>query len=351
MKSYKIFLFTLPFFLALFLGSALVWAHNSEAIEFSKKSGPIAIRNQMPLYLFYLQMAPDKAEVIEQNKASINADYTVSNVTVSGFTPATSLYDIQIDMEVSRITLDFRYGLYDNLEVGLEVPYISLSKGYLDNFVEGFEDAIGAKTPRSRERQGSYNFNYSLIYNSQSLINKKHSIGGLGDIALNAKYQLLKEGQGGFLPNLSLRGALKFPTAEKDDLLGSGEFDYGLGLLIDKVFFERLYIYGGCNVVRIQKPSFFSMLDIDQEIFSGVLAAEYFFTKKVSLVAQVTGNSTPYPSSGTNAMDNSAYEFGFGFNYRCKEKEDVVLSFAVIENIESASSPDASFNLGLKAGF
>ena len=106
------------------------------------KTGPIPIRNQMPLYLFYLQMEPDKANVTEQDKLDINADYTVSNVTVSCFTPATSLYNINIDAEVSRITLDLRYGLFEKLEAGLEVPYLSLSAGYLDGFVEEFEKTV-----------------------------------------------------------------------------------------------------------------------------------------------------------------------------------------------------------------
>jgi hypothetical protein len=110
------------------------------------KTGPIPIRNQMPLYLFYLQMEPDKASVAKQGKLDINAGYTVSNVTVSCFTPVSSLYDINIDAEVSRMTLDLRYGLSEKLEAGLDVPYLSLSGGYLDEFVEGFEDTVGATT-------------------------------------------------------------------------------------------------------------------------------------------------------------------------------------------------------------
>ncbi|MFC1508591.1 DUF3187 family protein [Candidatus Omnitrophota bacterium] len=109
----------------------------------------------MPLYLIYLQLPPEEAKVTQRDKFVINADYTVSNISVSAFTAMADpnidppTYDIQMDLEVSRVTLDFRYGLYDSLEVGLEVPFISFSKGYLDNFIEGFEDAIGARTPRS----------------------------------------------------------------------------------------------------------------------------------------------------------------------------------------------------------
>ena len=347
MSSFKATRITLFLtFVLLFLGKGFLFADNSIQENLSKKSGPITIRNQMPLYLFYLQMIPDKAEIAERNKLTINADYTVSNITVSAFTPATSLYDIQIDLEVSRITLDFRYGAYDNLEIGLEVPYISLSKGYLDGLIESIEDGIGARTPRSRQRQGTYGFDYSFKYNGKYLIQQKHSTEGIGDMVFNAKYQLLKE-KDRFIPNISIRSAIKLPTAEKDDLLGSGEVDYGFGLIIDKGISGRVFLYAGANLVVIEKPSFFSELDMDGQIYSGMLAMEYFFTKRCAFVAQVSGNTTPYPHSNTNPLDNDAYELGLGVNYTPKEKDNISWHFAITENIKAASSPDVSLHTGL----
>lgn len=316
-----------------------------------REAGPIPIRNQMPLYLFYLQMEPDSANITEKGKFNINADYTVSNITVSCFTPATSLYNINIDAEVSRITLDLRYGFYDKSEIGLEIPYLSLSRGYLDGFVEEFEKTVGATTPRSRARQGSYSYNYSFIYNNENLISKKHSSEGLGDVVLKSKYRIVAEDKYSSIPNVSLRAAIKFPTGSKKDLMGSGEFDYGLGVISDKSFFKRLRVYCGLNAVFIKKPSFFSVLGIKKEIFSGLIAVEYFFRDRFSLVAQVTGNSTPYPSSGTNALDESAIDAGMGLNYNWKEKRNVSWHFAFTENFNSASSPDVSFNTGWKIGF
>jgi len=315
------------------------------------KAGPIAIRNQMPLYLFYLQMEPDKAGVVEQNKFDIKANYTVSNITVSCFTPATSLYNINIDAEVSRLTIDLRYGFFEKLEAGLEIPYISLSRGYLDNLVEDFEDGIGARTPRSRERQGSYNYNYSFIYNNQDLINKKRASEGLGDIVLKAKYLLAQADEYSLMPNVSLRSAFKFPTGSKKDLIGSGEYDFGLGVIADKSFFKRICFYSGASVVFIKKPSFFSVLGMKKEIYSGMIGAEYFFTNRFSMIAQITGNSTPYPSSETNALDNDALDFGLGVNYRFKEKENVTWHFAFTENIKAASSADISFDTGFNVEF
>jgi len=296
-------------------------------------------------------MEPDKAGVTEKDKFDIDADYTVSNITVSCFTPVSSMYNINIDAEVSRVTLDLRYGLFENFEAGLEAPYLSLSRGYMDSFVEDFEDAIGARTPRSRIRQGTNNYNYSFIYNNQNLINRKNASDGLGDVVLKAKYRLIEEEEGFFAPNISIRSALKLPTGRKRDLLGSGEFDWGLGVIADKSFSRRMSFYCGLNVVFIQKPDFFSALNMKKEIASGFIGIEYFFTERFSLVAQVSGNTTPYPDSGTNALDESAGDVGLGINYIWKEKQNVSWRFAFTENINSASSPDVSFNTGWNVGF
>ncbi len=317
----------------------------------SQGAGPIPIRNQMPLYLFFLQMEPDKASVIEESKSIINADYTVSNITVSCFTPVSSLYNINIDAEVSRITLDFRYGIYENAEVGIEVPYLSLSRGYLDGFVEEFEKTVGATTPRSRLLEVFFNYNYAFIYNNQILIKRTNASEGLGDVVLKAKYQLIEEDRHSLWPNLSLRLAIKLPTGEKRTLLGSGELDYGFGVLLDKKVSDKIITYAGCNFVIIEKPSFFSVLNLRKDIVSGLIGAEYLLSQRLSLVAQVTGNTTPYPSSGTNALDESAMDVGVGLNYIWKEKKNVSWHFAFTENIHSASSPDVSFNTGWKVGF
>lgn len=340
-------------FTVLFLDTDFSFAYDTEKDEdfLIEPGGPVPIRNQMPLYLFYLQMVPDRASIVERNRFLINADYTVSNITVSAFTPISSLYEIDIDLEVQRITLDFRYGLYDNMEVGLEVPYIGLCSGYLDDFAEGIEDGIGARTPRSRERQGSNEFEYKVRYNYDYLIWEKTSKKGLGDAVLNFKYQFVKEAWYWLWPNISLRSAVKFPTGNKSDLIGSGEFDYGVGLLIDKSFFERFFIYLGGNVVRIEKPSVLSILGIDKEIYSYMFAVEYFLTKRFSVVTQVSGNTTPYPDSSTNPMDNNAHDWLLGVSYRLKEKSDISWNFAVAENISAASSPDVSFHTGLSWKF
>ncbi len=74
---------------------------------------------------------------------------------------------------------------------------------------------------------------------------------GLGDITLTAGYIILQESQ--TLPAVRPLIYLKFPTADEDEGLGTGEFDVGGGLGAVKwfgrwyTFAEGRYIFQGSN--------------------------------------------------------------------------------------------------------
>ncbi len=339
---------TLIFVFVLLCGPA--FCENTESY-YTEPGGPLPVINQMPLYLFFLQPVPDKATVTERGKFVLNADYIVANITVSAFTPTGSInllpeYKVEIDAEVSRFVFDLRYGIYDRAEISLELPFIFMGKGYLDDPIEGFEDGIGARTPRSRERQGSNNFEYYLKKDNAYVINRTSPAEGPGDAVLNLKYHLIDENR--ICPNVSVRGSVKFPTGSDSDLLGSGEFDYAGGILLDKkLFSDRLYLFAGGNAIAIEKPDELSELDMEDSLYTGTVGFEFFATKRLSVITQVIANTAPYPTTETNPMDNEGYDIALGVNYTVKEKSSISWRFAVVENISAASTPDVSFDLGL----
>lgn len=311
------------------------------AYERINPKGPMPIRNQMPLYLFWYFFPQDKAAVVGDKRAAAVFDYTVSNVVTDKVTNPTEEYIIRADMEVSRYNLNLKYGAMDRLEMSLEVPYLVLARGYLDSFVEEFEDAVGATAVGARKRAEKYKFNYDVRHNGKKLIYTQSPASGIGDIALSAKYMLVDEAE--YLPRASVRGALKFPTASEDKYLGSGKYDYGAGLLLDKSF-GRFFTYFNLNGVLISKPDFLEELDIKNFILSGMLAFEYCFTERLSAILQGTWNSTPYPATGTDPLDNDAAEAALGLNYQFTMNSN--WHIAVVENVYADSTPDVTFQLG-----
>ena len=57
---------------------------------------------------------------------------------------------------------------------------------------------------------------------------------GLGDLLLQGRYYVLEEGE--MAPLMAVTGLVKFPTADEDKGLGTGELDLGFGLEFSKTF-------------------------------------------------------------------------------------------------------------------
>lgn len=74
-----------------------------------------------------------------------------------------------------------------------------------------------------------------------TITGKKQTESGLGDVTLAARYYLIDEQD--WIPSLNLTGRVKFPTADEDKGLGTGEFDAGFGGEIAKSLTRDLVLY------------------------------------------------------------------------------------------------------------
>ncbi|NQT95171.1 MAG: DUF3187 family protein [Candidatus Omnitrophica bacterium] len=312
-------------------------------------SGPFNIRNMMPMYMFYMQMAPEKAETTQKGRYSLDAGYHVANTIIKQHDPWPSwkpyndlTYDLLIDTEVSRFYADIKYGLLDNLEVSVNIPLLDYSGGYLDSFIENFEDVFEAiKTPNAREDRPGDKYRFKVVHFGQTVIDDLSEPSGIGEITLEAKYKVLEEKD--YLPTISLRGGLKLPTAS-DEILGSDEIDYGVGVLLDKKLMDRLFLYINLNVIFIGKPDIIDKLNIDDYILSGLFGLEFFLTDRTSIILQAFGNTTIY-DEGISAMDKDGAVLSVGFNHNFTK--DISWQIAMDENTNNAT-PDFGLLTSLK---
>lgn len=78
---------------------------------------------------------------------------------------------------------------------------------------------------------------------------RKNSQNGIGDLSLQAGVTFLQEGE--LLPQLRALLYLKCPTGDKNNWLGSGEFDEGIGLAVSRsvgdlsLYLEGMWIFQG----------------------------------------------------------------------------------------------------------
>ena len=61
---------------------------------------------------------------------------------------------------------------------------------------------------------------------------------GIGDLAVGAKWQFVKESD--YMPRQALVPSVKFPTADKDNGLGSGEIDYDITWIASKSLTDKM---------------------------------------------------------------------------------------------------------------
>jgi len=312
-------------------------------------NGPFSVSNQMPMYIFYLAMDPDKAETLKKGHFSTETGYHVSNAIISEQDPwpwskpyEALNYWMLADTEISRLYADIKYGVQDNLEIGINIPCLNYSGGYLDSFIESFEDIFSSiDTPAVRETREKNKYEFRLEHSGQKIIENYSKPNGMGEITLKIKYKILEETES--WPTLSLRSALKLPSASSD-LLGSEKIDYGLGILADKQLLNRLFMYLNFNVIFIQKPDILDKLSIDDCMLSGLLGLEFFLSNRTSTIFQAVANSSAY-KEGLPSMKKEGVILSFGFNHNFNDRFS--WQIAIDENTNSAA-PDFGLFTSLK---
>jgi hypothetical protein len=78
----------------------------------------------------------------------------------------------------------------------------------------------------------------------------------LADTTLSAKTLLLAERS--YLPAIALRVALKLPTGDQSRAFGTGVWDTGLGVALQKTLFQRMVLYQNLNGIFRQGTTWIS---------------------------------------------------------------------------------------------
>jgi hypothetical protein len=214
------------------------------------------------------------------------------------------------DFELTRANLALQYGVFDSLEVGLEIPLLYTWKGFLDEPIRFFEDVTGFKRSIRFDRR-QHLFGYILQKDGRNALSGTSGAVGIGDIAISAKAALREEGQ--WAPTIAGRFALKLPTGDDDRALGSGEVDVALGLALEKTFGPvRLYLNTG---LTIPTGNPFSGTGIDSvPMLSTFLTGEYRFTERFSMLIQLNAVTPPVRHTGLD-IDRATFEILAGFNW------------------------------------
>ncbi len=300
LKGFKFLIFTCGFTFCLFNFKF------ATAAEFAPK-GPLTVRNQNPIYLEFLNLEPTRAVALPVGQIEFRIDSAYSNIfeEASGGTNNTAF---MFDMELLRTAFHLNAGVYDGMEVGLELAFMRLDNGFLDSFIQKFHNFFHFPNG-GRENFPNDQYHYWFSQNGAVLyqVPKKQPF-ELGDLTFSFKHNFL--GEGDLMPAVAWLFYFKFPTGSLQDGTSSGNPDFGLGAAFEKNYGRW---HGYLNLAYFtnggQEPLQNYIYD---QYFTYMIGGEFSVSHPVSLNAQITGGTPLLHGVGKVQWDSFPMDLQLG---------------------------------------
>jgi hypothetical protein len=296
--------------------------------------GPLQVKNQFPLFL-YLD-APRLESAAPED--SFSAELSHSSVFVAKHS---SDWTVNLDMEITELSLRFKKNIPALCELGVEVPIVVLGSGFMDDFLDSYHKTFGFPD-YGRDTRPADSFLYEVRRKGELVASGKNGEIGIGDIRLTAKRTLLSGD-----PAVSIRAELELPTGNASQGRGSGSIDTGITLLADKKISERFMSYWNAGVIFPGTLRAREDVNLRTSYHAGV-GVEAALWRSFSILGQITFQTSPFPDTGIGSVDRIAALLTLGGRYSSGKNS---LEFAITEDPNTAGAPDVTFNLNYKRTF
>jgi hypothetical protein len=305
---------------------------------------PFYTQNQSPLVMIYGLPSIEAASLVPAGKVDGRFTVDIANnfVEISKNNPKGE--EIVLDGESHRFTLDIRYGATRKMELGIQIPYITVNGGFLDHFIEEFHSAIGTgQGIRGLEPRNRLLYYYEKNGNKLFFLNDP--IEGLGDIRLSGGWQLYQEASGA----VALRASLKFPTGQR--FLGSGSTDLALWVTTRKDFRAgsgKIVVFGGAGISGMTEGN---LLPDQQQsvVWFGNVGAGWSPLSWLAIKAQIDAHTPFYKDSDLRPLSHSAALLTVGGTVAFSRQ--TTLDIGITEDLEINTAPDIVFYFSLRQRF
>jgi hypothetical protein len=305
---------------------------------------PISVSNQNPLVQIYGLPAAEEALLTPKGRTTARLSIDIANHFVKADTTSEWLY---IDGESYRSTLTLRYGISDRAEIGLDLPYLMYRGGFLDDFLGNFHETCGYS---SLMRDGVERNQLLFRYKRKGVeeIRVDDSPEGIGDIRLAAGLQVFRNDDE--TTNVSLRGSLKLPTGNEEQLLGSGSTDLALWLTASRLWprEHEFGLYGAGGILLMTEGEVLPELQ-RQVVGFGTLTLGWRPWQLLALKLQFDAQTPFYHNSSLDELNDPALQGTIGFTLCFTPVTS--LDLAVVENLIKTTSPDVVFHVALRTRF
>ena len=180
-------------------------------------------------------------------------------------------YGTNKDTTIVYVPVTFGVRPVDQLWISLTLPWI---------YQSGENVVVTAGGVAVRKKGGSGKFARPERSTSES---------GVGDLLLKVSYTVLEERD--FVPEIAPYVKIKFPTADSDRGLGTGEFDETIGVDLSKRLIERLYGYLSLSYTFVGDPPGTDF----RNSFGWSVGAAYSVTPPLAVFAFLEGSTAISP--------------------------------------------------------
>ncbi|MFH0798975.1 MAG: DUF3187 family protein, partial [Pseudomonadota bacterium] len=321
----------------------ILWAGAADAMEY-EGFGPFTTRNQNPVYLQTLSLTPMRATTLPEGVMEARIDSAYSSVFDED---AKSGNVLDMQMEIWRLAPHIDYGLTDDFEIGLEVPLLHFSGGFLGSFIQKFHKAFGFPNA-GRDLYPGDRFSYRFAAGGANLMNFPPATFGLGDIVISAKHQITGEDDN--WPAISVFADLKFPTGRKSRGFGNGSPDLGVGGALDASW-KRLHGYFNVGYFVTGGNDLISSY-MQNEMLAYMIAGEVSIIPTLALIVQLNGSTPLLAHSGMEQWDGVPLDLIIGFRGEEPDmipKSDFIWQVGFAEDVTSRG-PSVDFTAFISVG-
>jgi hypothetical protein len=293
--------------------------------------GPLQVRNQFPLFMHidapYLESA--------YPEDSFSASLSHSSVFML---KQSARWAVELDLELTELNLRYKKPLPDFFEVGVDVPVMRLTAGFMDGGLDGYHSTFNFPD-YGRSTRPKNEFLYEVRKDGVVVIQGAKDKTGIGDVRLSLKKIVLKND-----PAVSVMGTVELPTGDARTGYGSGSVDWGLAVLADKTFDERLRMYGNIGAVFPGAFKGYETIPLKNYYYGGV-GAEAALWRHVSLLGQVFVQTSPFPAMNISVVDGAAVLLVLGGRHSSGNHH---FELSLTEDLNTTGAPDFILNFTYK---
>jgi len=295
------------------------WSDANAAPDWS----PLQIRNYNPFALPFAAPQLSRPGVLAHGENAFGVTTQISNTFSSD---ESNDERIRIDGEVTAFNFRFRRGFRDRWEVGLDVPVLHHSGGFLDSTIDRFHSAFNLSNVRDDEDNRS-ELLYSYSANGVEQLHMDSENTGIGDITLSVARAI---GASDERTRTRLQAQIKLPTGDSDRFRGSDAMDLSLIAQHGRALTATTHLgmYAGASYLGKG-----DILSDKQRRWAGYGGINFGWhvASALTLKIQLDANTAFFENTDLREIGNASYIVGIGGSLRTARYG--TLDIGVVENV------------------